>query len=58
MKDKFYSNNNLFSELAKYCVDRNKLNLGLKLLDHEQDHEKKALVGLLILVAKKDRHLV
>jgi len=36
LKDKFYPNNNLFSELAKYCVDRKKLNLGLKLLEHEQ----------------------
>lgn len=44
----------VFTILAKWAIDRNKLSLALRLIDYERNAGRRVMVALLILVAKQD----
>jgi hypothetical protein len=48
----------IFTEIAKYCVDRNKLPLALKLIEWEKHSGRRIMVAMLILAVKQDNQFV
>ena len=58
MLEKKIKGKKVFTEIARYCIDRGKMNLAYKFIELEEHSGRKIMVCLVILSAKHDKKII
>lgn len=58
MMEKKIRGKKIFTDIARYCIDRGKINLAYRFIELEEHSGRKIMVCLVILAAKQDKKII